>query len=278
MNTFATISDLRRARLALAGTLGLAPTMGALHEGHLSLVRRAKAENDHVGVSIFVNPAQFGPNEDLSRYPRDLDRDLSLLAEAGADLVWTPTPEIVYPPGFQTFVAVEQVALPLEGQARPGHFRGVATVVAKLFNVFTPDRAYFGQKDAQQVAVIKRMADDLNFPLEIVACPTVREPDGLAMSSRNAYLSPDERKAATVLYRALSAARNAFDKGERGGDTLRAILSSTIAGEPLARIDYVSVADHRTLTELDRIPDNGVLLSLAVRIGATRLIDNFLLE
>ncbi len=278
MNTFAAIPDLRRARLAFAGTLGLVPTMGALHEGHLSLVRRARAENDHVGVSIFVNPTQFGPNEDLSRYPRDLDRDLSLLAEAGVDLVWTPPPEIVYPPGFQTFVTVEQVASPLEGKLRPGHFRGVATVVAKLFNVFRPDRAYFGQKDAQQVAVITRMADDLNFPLEIVACPTVREPDGLAMSSRNAYLSPDGRKAATVLYRALSAAKTAFDQGERNGDALRAILHSMVAGEPLAQADYVSVADQGTLVELDRLSDKGVLLSLAVRIGATRLIDNFLLE
>jgi pantoate--beta-alanine ligase len=278
MNTFAAISDLRRARLALTGALGLVPTMGALHEGHLSLVRRARADNDHVGVSIFVNPTQFGPNEDLSRYPRDLDRDLSLLAEAGADLVWTPTPEIVYPPGFQTYVAVEQVALPLEGRIRPGHFRGVATVVAKLFNVFTPDRAYFGQKDAQQVIVIKRLAADLNFPLEVVICPTVREPDGLATSSRNFYLNPEERRAAAVLYQALSAAKSAFDNGERNGDVLRAILSSTIAGEPLAQVDYVSAADQDTLVELDRISGKGVLLSLAVRIGATRLIDNFLLE
>ena len=277
MKTFSTISDLRKARLALSGFFGLAPTMGYLHEGHLSLVRRAKAENDHVGVSIFVNPAQFGPNDDLSKYPRDMDRDLRLLDEAGVDMVWTPTSDVVYPPGFQTFVHVEHVSIPLEGKHRPGHFRGVATVVAKLFNVFTPDRAYFGQKDAQQVIVIRRLAADLNFPLEIVVCPTVREPDGLAMSSRNAYLNPEERKAATVLYRALSAAKGAFDKGERDATKLRTLMSSTIANEPLARAEYVSAADADTLTEFNWVSSNVVLLSMAVRIGNTRLIDNFLL-
>ncbi|MEK6575711.1 MAG: pantoate--beta-alanine ligase, partial [Chloroflexota bacterium] len=250
--------------------------MGALHEGHLSLVRRARAENDHVGVSIFVNPTQFGPNEDLSEYPRPIERDLQLLSDRGVDLVWTPPPEIVYPPGFQTYGTVENVAQPLEGTHRPNHFRGVATVVAKLFNAFTPDRAYFGQKDAQQAVVVKRMAADLNFPLEIVVCPTVRDPDGLAISSRNVYLSAEERKAATVLYRALSAAKEAFDNGERDGEKLRAIMSSIIAAEPLARADYVSAADPDTLAELNRV-HNGVLLSMAVRIGGTRLIDNFLL-
>jgi len=227
-------------------------------------------------VSIFANPTQFGPREDLSKYPRPLERDLQLLSDAGVDLVWTPTPDSVYPPGFQTWVEVENVTRPFEGAHRPGHFRGVATVVAKLFNAFTPDRAYFGQKDAQQVVVIKRMAADLNFPLEIVVCPTVREPDGLALSSRNAYLSSDERKAATVLYRALSAAKVAFEQGERGGGRLREIMTSTLAAEPLARPDYVSAADPETLAELDQI-HGGVLLSMAVRIGATRLIDNFLL-
>ncbi len=276
MQTVITLLDLRKTRRALTGSFGLVPTMGALHEGHLSLVRRARAENDHVGVSIFVNPTQFGPNEDLSKYPRPIERDLQLLEAEGADLVWMPTPDMVYPPGFQTYVNVETVTQPLEGGHRPGHFRGVATVAAKLFNAFTPDRAYFGQKDAQQAVVVKRMAADLNFPLEIAVCPTVREPDGLAISSRNVYLSAEERKAATVLYRALSAAKEAFDNGERDGEKLRAIMSSIIASEPLARADYVSAADPDTLAELNRV-HNGVLLSMAVRIGGTRLIDNFLL-
>jgi pantoate--beta-alanine ligase len=250
--------------------------MGALHDGHLSLVRRAKAECAHVGVSIFVNPTQFGPGEELSKYPRDLDRDLKLLDLLGVDVVWTPAPEVIYPPGFQTWVTVEQVSAPLEGKHRPGHFRGVATVVAKLLNAFTPDKAYFGQKDAQQVVVIKQIVRDLNFPLEIVVCPVVREPDGLAMSSRNVSLNPEERKAATVLYCALSAAKAKYDAGERDAEMLRAAMSSTIAAEPLAREEYVSAADPDTLTELERI-DKGVLLSMAVRLGKTRLIDNFLL-
>ena len=276
MKTVTTLPDLRAGRASLPGAFGLVPTMGALHDGHLSLVRRAKAECDHVGVSIFVNPAQFGPGEDLSKYPRDLDHDLKLLELLGVDVVWTPAPKVVYPPGFQTWVAVEQVSAPLEGKHRPGHFRGVATVVAKLFNAFTPDKAYFGQKDAQQVVVIKQMVRDLNFPLEIVVCPIVREPDGLAMSSRNVYLNPEERKAATVLYRALSAAKAKYDAGERDAEMLRAAMSSTIAAEPLAREEYVSAADPDTLAELERI-DKGVLLSMAVRLGRTRLIDNFLL-
>jgi pantoate--beta-alanine ligase len=241
-------------------------------------VKLARAQNDHVGVSIFVNPTQFGPAEDLSAYPRDLARDLALLEPMGVDLVWTPTPEEVYPSGFQTWVNVEQVTAPLEGKHRPGHFRGVATVVAKLFNAFTPQRAYFGQKDAQQVVVIRRMVRDLNFPVEVVTGPIVREPDGLAMSSRNVYLSPPERQAATVLHRALTAAGAAYAAGETDGDALRAILSSTLAGEPLAREEYVSVADPETLDELDLITSQGALLSLAVRVGKTRLIDNLVLE
>lgn len=273
MHIVTPLSDLRRVRAAFTGRLGLVPTMGALHEGHLSLVRRAREECDHVGVSIFVNPTQFGPQEDLSRYPRDLERDRRLLEPLGVDVVWTPTPQEMYPSGFQTWVTVEDVAQPLEGRARPGHFRGVATVVAKLFNAFTPHVAYFGQKDAQQVVVIKQMVRDLNFPLEIVVCPTVREPDGLALSSRNAYLNPAERQAATVLYRALSAAREAYAAGERNADALRAILSATLAAEPLARADYVSVADPDTLAELTTV-ERGALLSLAVRVGSTRLIDN----
>ncbi|MBI5713525.1 MAG: pantoate--beta-alanine ligase [Chloroflexi bacterium] len=276
MKIVITLNDLRKERLSLPGSFGLVPTMGFLHDGHISLVKRAKEENDHVGVSIFVNPTQFGPNDDLSRYPRNLDRDLQLLSSAGADVVWTPTAEIVYPQNFQTHINVENVSQPLEGKHRPGHFRGVATVVAKLFNAFTPDRVYFGQKDAQQVIVIKQMARDLNFPLEVIVCPTVREADGLAMSSRNTYLNVEERKAATVLYRALTAAKESFDRGERDADTLRAILSSTLAKESLAREEYVSAADPETLAELNLI-QNGVLLSMAVRIGKTRLIDNFLL-
>ena len=276
MKILSSLSDLRAVRASLPGSFGLVPTMGALHDGHLSLVRRAKAECDHVGVSIFLNPTQFGPGEDLSKYPRDLDRDLKLLAQLGVDVVWTPAPEVIYPPGFQTWVTVEQVSAPLEGKHRPGHFRGVATVVAKLLNAFTPDKAYFGQKDAQQVVVIKQMVRDLNFPLEIVVCPVVREPDGLALSSRNVSLNPEERKAATVLYCALSAAKAKYDAGERDAEMLRAAMSSTIAAEPLAREEYVSAADPDTLTELERI-DKGVLLSMAVRLGKTRLIDNMLL-
>ncbi|OGO47758.1 MAG: pantoate--beta-alanine ligase [Chloroflexi bacterium RBG_16_63_12] len=276
MKILSSLSDLRAVRASLPGSFGLVPTMGALHDGHLSLVRRAKAECAHVGVSIFVNPTQFGPGEDLSKYPRDLDRDLKLLELLDVDVVWTPAPEVVYPPAFQTWVTVEQVSAPLEGKHRPGHFRGVATVVAKLLNAFTPDKAYFGQKDAQQVVVIKQMVRDLNFPLEIVVCPIVREPDGLAMSSRNVSLNPEERKAATVLYCALSAAKAKYDAGERDAEMLRAAMSSTIAAEPLAREEYVSAADPDTLTELERI-DKGVLLSMAVRLGKTRLIDNFLL-
>jgi len=277
MQTAISIPDLRRIRTQLKGTFGLVPTMGALHDGHLSLIPRALAECDHVGVSIFVNPTQFGPNEDFERYPRDLARDLKLLEPLGVDVVWTPTPESLYPAGFQTWVTVEETSRPLEGEHRPGHFRGVATVVAKLFNAVGPDRAYFGQKDAQQVAVIKRMVRDLNFPVEIVVCPTKRESDGLAMSSRNVYLNQAERQCATVLFRALSAAKKIYDQGERNGVRLREAMLMTIAHEPLARVEYVSAADPDSLGELDKVEDR-VLLSLAVRIGRTRLIDNFLLS
>lgn len=271
-----TLPELRQACGKLPGPLGLVPTMGYLHEGHLSLVRRAKEVCASVAVSIFVNPTQFGPKEDLSRYPRNLEGDLSLLREAGVDLVWTPDNEDVYPPGFQTWVSVENLTLPLEGAVRPGHFRGVTTVVAKLFNAFTPDRAFFGQKDAQQAAVIRRMSLDLNFPVEIEICPTVREADGLAMSSRNAYLNPQERQAATVLFRALSAAKTAFEHGDKDAGHLRALVEFTIAAEPLARLQYVSCADFDSLEELEQIRGRA-LLSLAVFVGDTRLIDNFIL-
>lgn len=279
MQVVETISEVRRIRRAGPGSWGLVPTMGFLHAGHLALVARARQENDHVGVSIFVNPTQFGPQEDLAAYPRDLARDLAQLEAAGADLVWVPAVEEVYPLHFQTYVSVEEAARPLEGAARPGHFRGVATVVAKLFNVFQPDRAYFGQKDAQQAVVIQRMAADLAFPLDVVVCPTVREPDGLALSSRNVYLTPEQRAAAPVLYRALCAARDAWQAGERAGGRLRRIMADVLAAEPLARVDYVSAADPLTLAELEAEakPPRGVLLSMAVRIGRARLIDNILI-
>lgn len=276
MQVVCALPDLRAARTSLRGTFGLVPTMGALHAGHMALVARARAENDCVGASIFVNPTQFGPTEDLSKYPRPLDRDLALLEEAGVDLVWTPAPAQVYPPGFQTWVEVSEVSRPLEGTHRPGHFRGVATVVAKLFNAFTPDRAYFGQKDAQQVIVLAQMRRDLGFPLQMVVSPTVREEDGLALSSRNVYLDPQQRAAAPVLYRALSAARMAYHAGERRGDQLRAIMREMLAAEPLAKVDYISAADPETLHEVETTADR-ILLSMAVRIGQTRLIDNVVL-
>ena len=250
--------------------------MGYLHEGHLSLVSRAKAENQHVIVTIFVNPTQFGANEDLSKYPRDLERDLSLLRPLGVDVVWTPSAEIMYPPGYQTWVEVDALTKGLEGAMRPGHFRGVTTVVAKLFNATQPHKAYFGQKDAQQAAVIRRMAVDLNFPLEVIVCPTTREADGLAMSSRNKYLGEAERKAATVLFRALSAANEAYERGERSAEALRGKMKAVIAGEPLAQLQYVSCADYDSLEELDAVHGKA-LLSMAVYFGKTRLIDNFVL-
>jgi len=271
------IEDVRRARWGDPKlSWGLVPTMGSLHEGHRSLVRRAGADNDRVAVSVYVNPTQFAPSEDLDAYPRDPERDLDLLQRENVDLVFTPGDEVMYPPGFQTEVIVREVAKPLEGASRPDHFKGVATVVAKLFNVVQPSRAYFGQKDAQQTVVLRQMVRDLSFNVELVICTTVREPDGLAMSSRNAYLAPAERTAATVLYRALSKARAAYEQGERRGAVLRRILTKTIAAEPLARPDYASAADPDTLAELDYIGD-GVLLSAAIFIGKTRLIDNMLL-
>jgi pantoate--beta-alanine ligase len=274
MKTVTTFDDLRQALAALPGPLGLVPTMGYLHEGHLSLVRAARQECASVVVSIFVNPTQFGPNEDLESYPRDLERDLGLLSKEEVDLVWTPTPQEMYPPGFQTWVTVEQVTQPLEGAQRPAHFRGVTTVVSKLFNAIQPQRAYFGQKDAQQVAVIRRMVQDLNYPLEIVVGPIVREPDGLAMSSRNSYLDPAQREAAVVLYRALQAAQEAYEAGERQAQELRRILSETITAEPLARLQYVSCTDPRTLQEIEGELTGPALLSMAVYFGQTRLIDN----
>jgi len=277
MKTISTLFDLRSARLSLYGTVGLVPTMGYLHEGHLSLIRRAKMECDSVVVSIFVNPTQFGANEDLSKYPRDLERDLSLIEPLGVDLVWNPTAEIMYPAGYQTWVEVESITRPLEGSIRTSHFKGVTTVVAKLFNAVQPHKAYFGQKDAQQAAVIGQMTRDLNFPIEVIVCPTTREADGLAMSSRNKYLEGADRSAATILFRALSAAKLAHAGGERNAAKLRAIMTETLASEPRAQTQYVSCADYETLKELD-VVSGKTLLSMAVMLGKTRLIDNFVLE
>ena len=277
MKVVSTINEIHTARRSFSGTVGLVPTMGYLHDGHLSLIRRARDECDHVVMSIFVNPTQFGPNEDLSKYPRDLDRDLRLIEPLGTHLVWMPTAEIMYPPGYQTWVEVEEVTRPLEGAQRPGHFKGVTTVVAKLFNGVQPDKAYFGQKDAQQAAVIRQMTRDLNFPIEIVVCPIIRESDGLAMSSRNVYLDPEQRKAATVLYRSLSAAKELYEAGERNAEKIRVKMKEVLAGEPLADIQYVSCADYDSLEELEEIKGK-TLLSMAVFIGKTRLIDNFVLE
>ena len=247
--------------------------MGWLHAGHRALIERARGENATTVVSIFVNPKQFGDPADLEKYPRNEGRDVEICAQAGADIVWAPGVEDVYPPGFDTSVRVGAIAEPLEGAARPGHFDGVATVVSILFNVVGAERAYFGQKDAQQLLVIRQMARDLAIPIEVIAHPTVREPDGLALSSRNVHLSPEERAAAPVVRRALLAARDRWAAGERSGDVLRQAMRDVLAGEALADPDYVSVADMDTLRELDRVP-GPALLSMAVRFGATRLIDN----
>ena len=274
MRLAATVAQVRQWRRERAGTVGLVPTMGALHEGHLSLVRAARHENDRVAVTLFVNPTQFGPAEDLTRYPRDVDRDRGLLEIAGADLLFAPAVEEMYPAGAATTVDAGPVAVPLEGERRPGHFRGVATVVMKLLQIATPDRAYFGEKDAQQLAVVRRLVADLNVPVVIRGCPIVREPDGLAMSSRNEYLSPDERRAAVVLSRALAAAGRCWDEGERRGAALRGAMERVLAGEPLARVDYTVAADPETFLEVVDEARGPLLLLLAVRVGATRLIDN----
>ncbi len=277
MKLVTTLEELRSARAKLQNPLGFVPTMGYLHAGHLSLVRAARRDCPSVAASIFVNPTQFSPTEDLASYPRDLDRDLALLDAEGVDLVWAPTEEVMYPRRYQTWVTVEEVTRSLEGARRPTHFRGVTTVVAKLFNAVQPQRAYFGQKDAQQVAVVRQMVRDLNVPVEIVVCPIVREPDGLALSSRNIYLNPEERQAALVLSRALKAARQAYEGGERDADHLRGILQAHIDAEPRAQAQYVSCADRETLQELETV-SNGALLSMAVYVGKTRLIDNEILD
>jgi pantoate--beta-alanine ligase len=277
MQLITTIAAMRAARAA-HGSLGLVPTMGFLHEGHLSLVRRAAAECGAVAVSIFVNPTQFSPREDFGRYPRNLDRDLALLEAEGVALVFAPTIEEMYPVGFGTYVVLPAADEVLEGAARPDHFRGVATVVCKLLNIVQPTRAYFGQKDAQQSVVVRQMVRDLNLATEIVVAPTIREPDGLAMSSRNSYLSPAERAIAPVVYRSLQAAQARYQAGERDAAALRAAMHAVLEHEPAVRAEYLSAADPLSLRELDQVGAQGALLSLAVRLGSVRLIDNLLLD
>jgi pantoate--beta-alanine ligase len=277
MKVVETVAELEKLRDKMPAPVGFVPTMGYLHEGHLALVRQAKAENASVAVSIFVNPTQFGPKEDFKQYPRDPERDLALLEGEGTELVFMPPAEEIYPPGFNSWVEVGRLAERLEGASRPGHFRGVATVVARLFDLVKPDKAYFGQKDAQQLIVIKKMVAVLALNLEIVAVPTVREPDGLAMSSRNTYLNPEERKQAKVLYQALTLAQRLYAEGERNAGTIRQKMADLIKKQPLAKIDYISIANAETLEELDVVKPPA-LVSMAVRIGKTRLIDNVVVE
>jgi pantoate--beta-alanine ligase len=276
MKTVETLTELWDTLSSVERPLGFVPTMGYLHEGHLSLVHKAREDNPSVVVSIFTNPTQFSPDEDLANYPRDIERDLRLLDSAQTNVVWIPTTEIMYPEGFQTWVEVEDLSKHLEGSFRPTHFRGVTTVVAKLFNAVSPDRAYFGQKDAQQAAVIKQMTRDLNYPLEIIVCPIIREHDGLAMSSRNSYLNEKQRLAARCLSRGLFSARDAFLADERNADVLKGIVRDQVEGEPLADLQYVSCADPTTLLELEG-EISSCLISMAVYIGKTRLIDNIFL-
>jgi pantoate--beta-alanine ligase len=277
MRTAKTIAELHAARRNMDGSIGFVPTMGFLHDGHLALVRKAREDNDHVIASIFVNPTQFGPNEDFKSYPRDTDRDLQLLRDAGTDLTFLPSVDEIYPPGCSTWVNVEGITTVLEGASRPDHFRGVATVVTKLFNIVMPDRAYFGEKDAQQLLTIRKMVADLNMGIEIIAVPTVREHDGLAMSSRNTYLDPEERRSALVLWKSLQLAKEMWSGGEDDAEKIRSAMRELISAEPRASIDYISVADAASLEELQTV-DRPALVSLAVRIGRTRLIDNLTLE
>jgi pantoate--beta-alanine ligase len=258
-------------------SLGLVPTMGALHEGHLSLVRAAKAQCDLVVVSIFVNPLQFGPNEDLAKYPRNFDRDRELLAKEGADFIFAPSVDQIYPPGAVTYVTVEALSDKLCGRSRPGHFRGVTTVVSKLFNIVEPDRAFFGQKDAAQSTIIRRMVRDLNIPVQVVVCPIVREPDGLAMSSRNSYLDAQQRKSALGLYRSVTAVQGRFDRGERNSHALIEAGKQTFTHEALVRLDYFEIVDPETLDPVDDLSGGG-LVAVAAFVGNVRLIDNIVLR
>ena len=276
MEVIKTIPEMKTIRRRLQGTVGFVPTMGYLHEGHMSLVRKAKSENKTVVVSIYVNPTQFGPKEDLSKYPRDMKRDLAMLEKEGTDIVFFPSDKEIYPAGYDTWVIVENLTKPLEGDSRPTHFRGVTTIVNKLFNIVQPSNAYFGQKDAQQALVITKMAKDLNMNLNVIICPTLREPDGLAMSSRNVYLTPEQRKGAPVLYKSLILAKDLYTKGERDSPKILKQMTSLIQKEPLANIDYISINDTDSLAELKTI-GKSALVSMAVKFGNTRLIDNIIL-
>ena len=276
MKVVETIDKMKQVRQQLAEPVGLVPTMGYLHEGHLTLVRHARAENPSVVATIFVNPTQFGPQEDLAKYPRDIQRDLTLLDKEGTDIVFIPSADEMYPPRYNSWVKVTKVTERLEGASRPGHLKGVTTVCNKLFNIVQPTRAYFGQKDAQQAIVIRKMVAELNMNLEIVTVPTVREPDGLAMSSRNTYLNPQERQAATVLYQSLTLAQRLYASGERDAEKIRQQMTALIQKQPLAQIDYVSIADNETLEELDTVTPPA-LVSLAVKFGKARLLDNVVL-
>lgn len=259
-------------------SVGFVPTMGYLHEGHRSLIERAAKENDKVVVSVFVNPMQFAPNEDFESYPRDFDKDMELCEEAGAKLVFHPDEDEMYSDTFTSFVDTSEITSGLCGKSRPIHFRGVCTVVCKLFNIVQPDRAYFGEKDAQQLAVIRRMVKDLNMNVDVIGCPIIREEDGLAKSSRNTYLSTEERKAARILNKSLKMAREAIDAGEKSADAIKKLITDTIEGEPLAKIDYVEIVDwDKNLDSLDKI-EGEVLCAIAVYIGKTRLIDNFIIS
>ncbi|CDG35596.1 Pantothenate synthetase [Acetivibrio thermocellus BC1] len=280
MRVIETISDLKaiiRTQKNLGRVIGLVPTMGYLHEGHLSLVNMSRQNNDYTVMSIFVNPTQFGPNEDFDRYPRDLERDLKLAEAAGVDVVFAPSVKEMYPDGYKTYVNVEGITEVLCGKSRPGHFRGVTTIVTKLFNIVEPHRAYFGQKDAQQVAVIKKMVKDLNMNVEIITCPIAREEDGLAMSSRNVYLSPEERKSAVILSKSLMEAEELIKKGETDAKKIRKYIIDRIQTEKNAVIDYVEVVNADTLENVDEIKGR-VLVALAVKFGSTRLIDNVIVE
>ncbi len=277
MEIIKTIAEMRRVRHSLKGAVGFVPTMGYLHEGHLSLVRRSRLENDFTIASIFVNPTQFGPSEDFERYPRDYPRDFGLLESVKTDYVFLPEPPDMYPSGYNTWVEVQQVTEQLEGAVRPGHFRGVSTVVAKFFNIVQPQHAYFGQKDAQQCVVVKKMAAELNMDLEVIICPTVREADGLAMSSRNVYLSTAERAQAPVLYQSLQKAREMWLAGERDSNRIRQAMTALIQQKPLGKIEYISIAGALSLNELEKA-DPPAVISMVVRFGKTRLLDNVLLE
>jgi len=277
MRVIQSISEMKEARKNILASVGFVPTMGYLHEGHMTLVRWSKNENDITAASIFVNPTQFGPQDDFERYPRNTERDLAMLDKEGVDIVFMPPVDELYPQGYNSWVEVKGITDKLEGISRPGHFRGVTTVVAKLFNLVQPHRAYFGQKDAQQLRVIKKMVIDLNMNVEVVSVPTVREADGLAMSSRNTYLNPAERNAALIVSKSIQLAQSLWTRGERNANKIKQQLVQMVQNEPLAKIDYISIADDDSLDEVDII--NGrALVSMAVWVGKTRLIDNIVIE